>query len=218
MGLAERADVVVDFTRLPVGTELYLINEGPDEPFGGGVAGKDFAAADPATTGQVMKFVVVPLASTDTSVEPARLALPTFTPLGPPTNTRRVSLTEEDSAVLEGVGPREAELGTIDEFGNPVNLSWDEPVTETPALGATEIWEIHNFTADAHPIHIHEVQFQVVNQQRFASGRAVQPGALGDGLQGHGDRLPRSDYAGEGEVRSARPLCLALPHPGARRQ
>jgi spore coat protein A, manganese oxidase len=175
MGLAERADVIVDFSRLPVGTELYLINEGPDEPFGGGEAGKDFAAADPATTGQVMKFVVVPLASTDTSVPPAQLGLPAFTPLGPATSTRRVSLNEEDSSVLEGVGPREAELGTIDEFGNPVNLSWDHPVTETPALGATEIWEIHNFTADAHPIHIHEVQFQVVNRQRFAPGRAVQP-------------------------------------------
>src|SRR5206468_10767107 len=46
MALAERADVVVDFSHLPVGTELYLINEGPDEPFGGGVAGKDFAAAE----------------------------------------------------------------------------------------------------------------------------------------------------------------------------
>ena len=44
MGLAERADVIVDFTDLPVGTELYLINEGPDEPFGGGVPGTDFAA------------------------------------------------------------------------------------------------------------------------------------------------------------------------------
>ena len=36
MAPAERADVIVDFTRVPVGTELYLINEGPDEPFGGG--------------------------------------------------------------------------------------------------------------------------------------------------------------------------------------
>jgi bilirubin oxidase len=175
MGLAERADVVVDFTRLPVGTELYLINEGPDEPFGGGAVGRDFAAADPATTGQIMKFVVVPLASTDESVAPQRLRLPGFTPLGPATNTRRVSLTEEDSAVLPDVGPKEAELGIVDEFGNPVNLSWDHPITENPALGATEIWEIHNFTADAHPIHIHEVQFQVVNRQRFAPGRAVRP-------------------------------------------
>jgi spore coat protein A, manganese oxidase len=97
MGLAERADVIVDFTGLPVGTELYLINEGPDEPFGGGVPKRDFAAADPATTGQVMKFVVVPLASSDTSAPPDRLTLPTFTPLGAATKRRQVSLNEKES-------------------------------------------------------------------------------------------------------------------------
>jgi spore coat protein A len=167
MGLAERADVIVDFTGVPVGTEFYLINEGPDEPFGGGQPAEDFEAADPATTGQVMKFVVVPLASTDTSVPASQLRLPTFTPLGAASTTRQVSLNEEDSAVLAGVGPRAALLGTLDDAGNPVHLGWDDPITENPALGATEIWEIHNFTEDAHPIHIHEVQFQVANRQPF---------------------------------------------------
>jgi spore coat protein A len=167
IGLAERADVIVDFTGLPVGTELYLINEGPDEPFGGGEPNDDFEAADPATTGQVMKFTVVPLASRDTSVPPARLTLPAFTPLPPATRTRRVSLNEEDSTVLPGVGPRAALLGTIASGGAPVHKGWDDPITENPAVGATEIWEIHNFTPDAHPIHIHEVQFQVVGREPF---------------------------------------------------
>jgi bilirubin oxidase len=170
MSPAERADVIVDFTGIPERTELFLINEAPDEPFGGGELGVDFEAADPATTGQVMKLMVVPLASTETSVPPARLTMPTFTPLGEATATRRVSLNEEDSAVLEGVGPREAELGTLDEAGNPVILGWDHPITENPAFGATEVWEIHNFTEDAHPIHIHEVQFQVVDRQPFEGG------------------------------------------------
>src|SRR6266508_899702 len=167
MGLAERADVIVDFTGLKVGSELYLINEAGDEPFGGGAPVRDFPAADPATTGQVMKFVVVPLASNDTSVPPHQLTLPAFTPLGAATNTRRVALMEEDSRVLEGVGPKEAELGTVDELGTPTNLSWDEPITENPDLHATEIWEMFNFTEDAHPIHIHEVQFQVVDRERM---------------------------------------------------
>ena len=35
MGLAERADVIVDFTNVPVGNYV-LGNVGPDEPFGGG--------------------------------------------------------------------------------------------------------------------------------------------------------------------------------------
>ena len=38
-------------------------------------------------------------------------------------------------------------------------------VTENPAAGATEIWELYNVTADAHPIHIHEVVVEVVNRQ-----------------------------------------------------
>ena len=163
MGLAERADVIVDFTGLPVGTEFYLINEGPDEPFGG----EPVEPPDVTTTGQVMRFKVVPLASADTSVPPDQLTLPAFTPLGPAAATRQVSLNEADSDVLEDVGPREATLGTLDAAGNPVPLEWDDPITENPALGATEIWEISNFTADAHPIHIHEVMFQVVDRQPF---------------------------------------------------
>ena len=43
MAPAERADVIVDFTSVPVGTEIFLINLGPDEPFGGGVPDDDFA-------------------------------------------------------------------------------------------------------------------------------------------------------------------------------
>jgi spore coat protein A, manganese oxidase len=175
MGLAERADVIVDFTGMPVGTELFLINEGPDEPFGGGEPGDEFEAADPATTGQVMKFTVVPLASTDTSVPPDQLTLPTLTPLGAASTTRQVSLNEEDSAVLEGVGPRAALLGTVEAGGQPVPLGWDDPISENPALGATEIWELHNFTVDAHPIHIHEVQFQVVDRQPFQGAPARSP-------------------------------------------
>ena len=35
MGLAERADLIVDFTNAPVGNYV-LRNVGPDEPFGGG--------------------------------------------------------------------------------------------------------------------------------------------------------------------------------------
>ena len=38
-------------------------------------------------------------------------------------------------------------------------------VTENPAVGATEVWEIYNTTADAHPMHIHEIAFEVVNRQ-----------------------------------------------------
>jgi spore coat protein A len=57
MGLAERADVLVDFGNLPNGTvRVRMINTGPDAPFGGFPA---LPLADPATTGQVMEFALV---------------------------------------------------------------------------------------------------------------------------------------------------------------
>ncbi|MBI1735725.1 MAG: multicopper oxidase domain-containing protein [Candidatus Rokubacteria bacterium] len=160
---AERADVIVDFTGLAAGTELYLVNEGPDEPFGGGVANTDFPASDPLTTGQVMKFAIVPLASRDASVPPEQLALPAPGALPAASHTRQLSLNEEVSTRFDG--PIAAKLGTLDAGGNPVALRWEDPITENPGLGATEIWEIHNFTEDAHPIHVHQVQFQVVDRE-----------------------------------------------------
>ncbi|HEY7626153.1 MAG TPA: multicopper oxidase domain-containing protein, partial [Ilumatobacteraceae bacterium] len=32
-------------------------------------------------------------------------------------------------------------------------------------VGATELWEFYNTTGDAHPMHVHEVLFEVVNRQ-----------------------------------------------------
>jgi FtsP/CotA-like multicopper oxidase with cupredoxin domain len=173
MSPAERADVIVDFTGRE-GETLFLINEGPDAPFGGGVAGTDFPFADPATTGQVMKFRVgtTVTSGSDPSTPPDQLTLPPITPLGTASVIRQLSLNEVDSAVLPGVGPRAALLGTV-ENGVAQTLEWSDPITENPRLHTTEIWEFHNFTEDAHPMHIHEVQFEVVNRQPF--GGSTRP-------------------------------------------
>jgi len=37
------------------------------------------------------------------------------------------------------------------------------------------VWEIHNFTEDAHPIHIHEVQFQIVGREPLDGAPARGP-------------------------------------------
>jgi FtsP/CotA-like multicopper oxidase with cupredoxin domain len=165
MGPAERADVIVDFTGLPAGTQVFMINEGPDEPFGGGTPGTDFPFADPATTGQVMQFTITAPTGADTSVIPS--ALPAPPKPGPPSFTRQVSLNEKASTFPGFDGPVEALLGTLNPDGSGNPLGWDAPITENPALDATEVWEMHNFTEDAHPIHIHEVEFEVLNRQPF---------------------------------------------------
>jgi FtsP/CotA-like multicopper oxidase with cupredoxin domain len=168
MGLAERADLIVDFTNVPAGSYV-LGNVGPDEPFGGGVPGEDFPVADPATTGEIMQFRVVPAVAPDPTTPPQFLQLPAITPLPPAIVTRPLALIEEMSAFFADA-PAEALLGTV--AGDPnvapgvwVKRLWSEPITENPALGATEVWEIYNATGDAHPMHVHEVVFEVLNRQ-----------------------------------------------------
>ena len=114
-----------------------------------------------------MQFIVdTPLSAPDTSLDPAHLALPSPPPLGSPSVHRRVALLEETG----NVGPRAVLLGTVEGQGStatPDARLWSDPITENPELGATEVWAIYNFTEDAHPIHLHEVQFQVVDRQQF---------------------------------------------------
>ncbi|MCU7727770.1 multicopper oxidase domain-containing protein [Actinoplanes sp. KI2] len=173
LGVAERLDVIVDFTGLPVGTRLHLINEGPDEPYGGGAPGVDFEPADTGTTGQIMQFVVGPPASRDTSVPPGRLRLPSVAMPGAASVTRTLSLNEMDSADFPDA-PDVGLLGTMNPDGTPNPLHWDAPVTENPRAGATEIWEFHNFTDDGHPIHLHLVEFKVLDRRPFG-GAATGP-------------------------------------------
>ncbi len=180
MAPAERADVIVDFTNLPLGTEIILLNLGPDEPFGGGAPGIDFDPADPDCTGQIMQFRVVAAQNGDPTTPPMDLVLPAITPIGMG-SSRQVSLNEEESETVEvsedgygnivldcqdgeEFGPRAALLGVLDSDGDGEELKWSDAITENPGAGATEQWEIYNFTEDAHPIHIHLVQFQVVGR------------------------------------------------------
>ena len=211
MGLAERADVIVDFSGLADGTIVRMINTAPDAPFGG----FPDMPADPITTGQVMEFVVnsaLLQPSDATTTSPLNLALNAELPLGPSTVTRQVSLNEMESDTVcvdatntvipnvlpplcGGLGvpaaPRQALMGLVDltnpamPLGSP--LSWEDMsgvstpvqvalqsgammtvnVTENPKVGDTETWEMYNFTADAHPVHIHLVRFEVVNREVF---------------------------------------------------
>ncbi len=168
MGLAERADVIVDFSKVRPG-EYVLGNVGPDEPYGGGDPGTDFEVADPASTGQVMRFHVMRGRAVDLSTPPRFLRLPAIAELPAPARTRPLALLEEMSAAVDDA-PVEALLGTV--AGDPnvaaglwTKRLWMDPITENPAEGDTEVWEFYNATGDAHPMHVHEVSFEVLNRQ-----------------------------------------------------
>jgi FtsP/CotA-like multicopper oxidase with cupredoxin domain len=166
MGPAERADVIVDFTAVAIGNYV-LRNVGPDEPFPEEEG--EFEPADPDTTGQVLQLRVVPAVAPDPTTPPQFMLLPAIDPLPPSTVTRPLALLEELSEHFDDA-PAETLLGTV--AGDPnvapgvwTERKWEEAVTENPAVGATETWEFYNATADAHPIHIHEVVFEVVDRQ-----------------------------------------------------
>ena len=92
-------------------------------------------------------------------------------------------------------GPTEALLGILDNTTG-VGLKWTDNtgistpaaftmadgvtvrtvnVTENPTEGDTEVWEMYNFTADAHPIHLHLVRFEVVDREEIIGGATRQP-------------------------------------------
>jgi FtsP/CotA-like multicopper oxidase with cupredoxin domain len=175
MGLAERADLIVDFTNVPVGSYV-LGNIGPDEPFGGGVPGVDFDPADSSSTGQILEFRVVPAVAADPTTPPQFMVLPAIAPLPAPVTTRPLALIEMMSDVHDG--PAEALLGNV-AGGMAMHKHWSDPVGENPNVGDTEVWEFYNFTADAHPMHVHEIAFEVVNREGLAldpgTGEPVQP-------------------------------------------
>jgi spore coat protein A len=145
---AERADVIVDFTKF-AGQTLVMKNHKPHSP-----------VSNPAPQlPQVMQIRVgttVPQpgpTSIPSSLLGGRAAIVT----GPIAATRYITLNEID----------------VDEptwFLNLNGLHFEDPITETepaPKVGTVEDWVYVNVTGDTHPMHTHLVTFQVVGRTPF---------------------------------------------------
>lgn len=164
LGTGERKDVVVDFSQY-AGQTIIMTNDAPT-PFPGGAP---ITPGDP--TAEIMAFKVelplnraVPKSSLP-HTEPLRPPLPTIAPNLP---TRKLILFEAEDIH----GRLKPMLGTADAGV----IEWDKPITENPALNSTEIWEIYNQTADAHPIHLHLVRMQLLNRQNFTANTDLNNG------------------------------------------
>ncbi|HEU4732315.1 MAG TPA: multicopper oxidase [Kofleriaceae bacterium] len=196
---AERADVIVDFSGQS-GKNFILVNgQGAFAPYPSG------DPPDPNTSGQVMEFRVnQTLQGTDNSFNPANpqcsLRASPIVDIKPadthrtPDKTRNLILVE-----VEGDGgPEEVLLNNShwDGLRNGTNTTIPGSVpngdgisaTEVPRVGSTEVWEIANLTEDAHPIHIHLIQFQIISRQPFrrddyrAAWDATFPGGTFQGV------------------------------------
>ncbi len=172
---AERADLIVDFSGLE-GKTVTLSNNAA-APFPGWDTLKPLHAA----LNELMQFRVNLPLSSNGKLTSAPL-LRTFPKLDEAESsaTRDFVLAEE----MDGQGRS---------LGMRINgKGYDDPVTEIVKLDSTEKWRFINNTEDAHPMHLHLVQFQILHRQGF------NPVALGRGaLELVGTpRLPAANEAG----------------------
>jgi spore coat protein A len=115
---------------------------------------------------ELMQFRVGPAAVIDESSVPASLRPVERIPESAAALTRRLTLNENLNMVAESMGM----------LLN--NTPWHAPVTEKPVLHTTEIWEFVNLTDDVHPIHLHQVRFQILDRRRFDAFDYMTEGKL----------------------------------------
>jgi spore coat protein A len=179
IGPGERIDLVVDFSAA-AGLQIVVGNSAP-VPFPSG----DVPVVG-AGTDVVMRFSVVkPL---KLSVPLTRIAsVKDLRGLSPATPKlvvpARVPGNTPVRCILLGEGVDQYNrilplLGNFDPAGGSSNhgtMDFNEPATEFPRLGSTEIWEFWNTTGDGHPVHMHLVQFRILDRQGFVGTTVDNP-------------------------------------------
>src|SRR5262245_9856629 len=120
-GVAERYDVVVDFSQFPVGSRLYLVNElvmrddgrgGKEElPLGQALAGRP----DDPVVGAIMQFRVV---SSVPSVDAPGVTLTVANSCGPNDKSQVPLVLTEQIPVVAPVRTRVVEFGRVNEGGD----------------------------------------------------------------------------------------------------
>ncbi len=206
---AERADLLVDFSRFEPGTKLRFTNDA----VGPYPSGAPTAAEGGNPLPEVMQFTVTGAKGFQAPV-PTRLRGRDNQPAGivdlHASKTRTIMLNEiEDPA--QPVHVMTNNQFYADGMGMPRTTQ-----IETPTANTVEEWDIVNTTEDAHPIHLHLTQFQVKNRQDFdkvAYTAAVNLRLALKGVAGAG--LPEPSAAGQGPWPAVRPAPFLLGAPTA---
>jgi spore coat protein A, manganese oxidase len=171
----ERADIIIDFAGMR--GQTIIVNNSANAPYPNG------DPIVPGTADQVMAFrVSLPKSSVADRPIPENLR-PLLGPvpvLSAPVRTRKILL-------FEGTDTRnrlQTMAGIVDSTRPTLNgtLVVTDPISENPQVGDTEVWEFYNTTADAHPIHLHLVDFRIINRQSFSGD--ILPKTNSDGSQG----------------------------------
>ena len=141
----ERADVLIDFSTLSLGQEILLVSNKFSKY---NLQGRQAFS--------IMKFKVERNA-TDSFSLPAKLSTITTIPSSSSIRTRLFDIASMNGGEGGHIG-----MGRHSINGKIFDI---ERTDETVEAGTTEIWEFDNSTGDEiHPMHIHGVQFQVMER------------------------------------------------------
>jgi len=153
LGITERADILVDFSQFAPGTEVFMTNAG----------------SNLADVGSVMRFTVMDTPAVtppvlDASLFPARTVLVDDTPVRFKTMMNHVDAAGNAQRSVDG-------------------LNFSAPATEFPVVGSTEIWNMANVGGGGHQMHIHLIEFQVIDRQAINSAAFLQRWNLLNGFR-----------------------------------
>jgi spore coat protein A, manganese oxidase len=143
---AERADVLVDFTKF-AGETLVMVNHRPPSP-----------VSNPAP--QLPQVMQIRVGTTVTQPGPTSIPSPLI-------GGRAANLDSADSVTTRYITLNEIGAET-DNWVLLLNATdFEVAPTETPTVGTVEDWVYINLTGDTHPMHSHLVTFQVVGRTPF---------------------------------------------------
>ncbi len=169
--IAERYDIVVDFSQFVPGQRIYLVNllehkdgRGPEEiiPLADVLSGA--YQGDPAV-GRIMEFRVQPYGGVDRSMNPA---------LYEPGGRTMVPLPTVTQQQIANARVREFEFGrsnNTDEMPWTIRVDGDvglgmDPhrVSVAATIGRWEIWRLSSSDGWDHPVHIHFEEGRILNR------------------------------------------------------
>lgn len=184
LGSAERADVVVDFSSVKPGTNVVLENHAVNSrkettrvvmQFRVKKRKGNDATCDPSVTQSASNACILrttPMVRLTNSAT-GELASGVQISVDRQLVLNDVIVGADEQEILQNntkwLGLKESTMKT----GSPQPIPDSEKTngiewfTELPRVGSTEVWEIANLTDDDHPMHIHLVQFQILNRQPF---------------------------------------------------
>ncbi|MBS4098836.1 MAG: multicopper oxidase domain-containing protein [Sulfuricella sp.] len=157
----ERADILLDFTKVALGSKIILQNNAP-APFpsgGGGVAIPQLMqfTVSSAASGAAVTVIPATLRSNTDPTKPAMLL--------PAKKAALATVQQVNVLLYEVMGPGGPALDTVN------LLRLDEALQSVNAVKMTRNtlvqWNIINMTGDVHPLHTHLFNFLISNRQNF---------------------------------------------------